>query len=113
MAGDHVVKPLHEGVVYHKLQKLEGPWWIHVIEIDVEVARSAGVRFKVESDRSETGGMQPTSVLAKDALAAVNGDFFYLLDSRLKTGIHIQDGQVFHTPQSLSLIHISEPTRPY
>lgn len=112
MAGDHVVKPLHEGVVYHKLQKLEGPWWIHVIEIDVEVARSAGVRFKVESDRSETGGMQPTSVLAKDALAAVNGDFFYLLDSRLKTGIHIQDGQVFHTPQSRSAVVIHSDGSP-
>lgn len=112
VAGDHLVKPLYEGVVYHKIQILDGPWWIHVVEVDIGVARRSGVHFKVESAKNEIGGVQRTSVMARDALAAVNGDFFYLLDSRLKTGIHVQDGQIFHEPQSRSAVVIQSDGSP-
>ena len=112
VAGDHLVKSLYEGVVYHKIQILEGPWWIHVVEVDIDVARRSGVQFKVESARNEIGGVQRTSVMAGDALAAVNGDFFYLLDSKLKTGIHVQDGQIFHEPQPRSAVVIQSDGSP-
>ena len=32
---------------------------------------------------------------------------------RIGNGVNIQDGSVLHTLYELSLIHISEPTRPY
>ncbi|MEE3235355.1 MAG: phosphodiester glycosidase family protein [Candidatus Latescibacterota bacterium] len=112
VAGDHLVKPLYNGVVYHKIQMLEGPWWIHVVEVDINVALRSGVQFKVKSAKNEMGEVQRTSTLAGDALAAVNGDFFYLLDSKLKTGIHVQDGQIFHEPQSRSAVVIHNDGSP-
>ena len=112
VAGDHFIKTLHEGVVYHKIQMLEGPWWIHVIEVDIEVARKSGVQFKVESSTGEIGGVQRTSVMSKTALAGINGDFFYLLDSKLKTGLHVQDGQIFHVPQPRSAVVIQRDGSP-
>ncbi len=112
VAGDHLIKTLHKGVVYHKIQMLEGPWWIHVVEVDIEVARNSGVNFKVESSTDEIGGVQRTSVMSKNALAGINGDFFYLLDSELKTGIHVQDGQIFHLPQPRSAVAIHSDGSP-
>ncbi|MBT4975726.1 MAG: hypothetical protein HOM86_00125, partial [Gemmatimonadetes bacterium] len=72
--GDSNVEQLAPGVVYHKIHLLEGPWWIHVIEVDLPEAWAAGVRLRTAMGHSERGGVQKTSSLAAGALAGINGD---------------------------------------
>ena len=68
--GDTITEDLAAGVVYHKIHLLEGPWWIHVVEIDLPTAWAAGVRLRTAMAMWERGGVQKTSSLAAGALAA-------------------------------------------
>ena len=36
--GHTTTEELAAGAVYHKIHLLEGPWWIHVVEIDLPTA---------------------------------------------------------------------------
>ena len=42
-AGDRTVRELAPGVAYHRVHLLEGPWWIHIVEIDLDRAWRAEI----------------------------------------------------------------------
>lgn len=111
-AGDHTIRQLAPSVAYHKVHLLDGPWWLHVLEIDLEQARQEGIRLRTASASVDKGGVERTSELARGALAAVNGDFFYTRETSHTAGLLIRDGMLLQGPQLRSALVISERGRP-
>jgi exopolysaccharide biosynthesis protein len=103
---------LAAGVIYHEINLPEGPWWIHVIEIDLPRAWKAGIRLRAANPAS--GGLEKTSVIARNALAAVNGDFYLELnDQRIRVaGLQILDGCLQQPPQGRSAFAITRNGQP-
>ncbi len=99
-------------MAYHKVHLLDGPWWLHVLEIDLEQARQEGIRLRTASASVDKGGVERTSELARGALAAVNGDFFYTRETSHTAGLLIRDGMLLQGPQLRSALVISERGRP-
>ena len=110
--GDSKVEQLAPGVVYHKIHLLEGPWWIHVIEVDLPEAWAAGVRLRTAMGHSERGGVQKTSSLASGALAGINGDYLYTSKTSHTAGLQIHAGSLIRTPQRQSAFAISGAGKP-
>ena len=90
---------LAPGVVHHPVYLSEGPWSIHVIEVDLAKARQAGVRLRSVRADLDGEGLVKTSVLAAQALAGINGDFFFNGDPGRTAGLQICDGKLLQTPQ--------------
>lgn len=111
-AGDYVVRTLGPGVSYYKIHLLDGPWWIHVVEVDVQRARQEGIRLRTASASPDESGVERTSALARDALAGVNGDFFYTREKSHTAGFLIQDGLLRQAPQRRSALVFSRDGRP-
>lgn len=111
-SGNTKTEELAPGVVYHKIHLLEGPWWIHVVELDLPRAWAAGVRLRTAMAHSERGGVQKTSSLAAGALAAINGDFLYTSKTSHTAGLQIHAGRLIRTPQRRSAFAITEAGAP-
>lgn len=95
------------GVVHHRVHLVKGPWRIHVLEIDLPRAWKAGIRLRTA--KGPEGGAEKTSVMADQALAAINGDFFS--HSRGKTrvaGLQIHEGSLQQQPHGRSAFAISK-----
>jgi hypothetical protein len=97
--------------VYHKVHLLEGPWWVHVVEIDLPRAWQSGIRLRAASARPEQGGVEKTTSLAGEALAAINGDY-YISEINRPAGLHVQEGRLLQTPQRRSAFAITREGRP-
>ena len=91
---------LAPGVDHHEIHMLAGPWWIHVIEINLEQARRAGIRLHTAIADYRQGGFQRTSSMAVAAIAAVNGDYFYKRGQPL--GLQIRRGELLQEPHRFS-----------
>ena len=111
-AGDHVVRTVAPGVSYHRIHLLDGPWWIHVIEVDLQSAGLDSIELRTSSASSDRGGVERTSALAKDALAGVNGDFFYTKEKSHTAGLLIRDGVLIQAPQRRSALVFSRSGSP-
>ena len=111
-AGDHVVRTVASGISYHRIHLLDGPWWIHVVEVNLLKARQEGIELRTSSASSDRGGVERTSALAKDALAGVNGDFFYTKEKSHTAGLLIRDGALIQAPQRRSALVLSRSGRP-
>lgn len=91
---------LAPGVDHHEIHLLAGPWWIHVIEVDLERARQEGIRLETAKADHAQGGFQRTSSMAEAAIAAVNGDYFYERGRPL--GLQIRRGELLQEPHRFS-----------
>jgi hypothetical protein len=111
-AGDRSARELGPGITYHKVHLLEGPWWIHVVEVDLPRAWEQGVRLRAVSAPSDKGGVERTSALAKGALAAVNGDFFYTSETSHTAGLQISAGALLQAPQRRSAFAVTASGKP-
>ena len=111
-SGNTKTEELAPGVVYHKIHLLEGPWWIHVVELDLPRAWAAGVRLRTAMAHAERGGVKKTSSLAAGALAAINGDFLYTSKTSHTAGLQIHAGRLIRTPQRRSAFAITEAGAP-
>jgi hypothetical protein len=111
-AGDRSARELGPGITYHKVHLLEGPWWIHVVEVDLPRAWQAGVRLRTVSAPSDKGGVERTSTLAKGALAAVNGDFFYTSETSHTAGLQVSAGALLQAPQRRSAFAVTASGKP-
>ena len=111
-AGDRSARELGPGITYHKVHLLEGPWWIHVVEVDLPRAWQQGVRLRAVSAPSDKGGVERTSVFAEGALAAVNGDFFYTSETSHTAGLQISAGALLQAPQRRSAFAITASGKP-
>jgi len=95
------------GVVHHRVHLVKGPWRIHVLEIDLPRAWKAGIRLRAVK-RAE-GGVEKTSVMADEALAAINGDFFSYSGGKTRVaGLHIREGCLQQQPHGRSAFAISQ-----
>ena len=106
-AGDHVVRAVVPGVSYHRIHLLDGPWWIHVVEVDLQRTREEGIELRTSSASSDMGGVERTSELAKGALVGINGDFFYTKEKSHTAGLLIRDGVLIQAPQRRSALVLS------
>ena len=103
---------LARGVYHHKVNLIDGPWAIHVIEVDLRQAWDAGVRLRTVKAATSPTGLEKTSSMARGAVAAVNGDFFYD-DSRVRTsGLQISRGGLVEKPRRGSAFAMSADGRP-
>ena len=100
---------LAPGVLHHEIYLLEGPWSIHLIEIDLPRAWRAGIRLRTVKADPALGG-EKTSGMAGDAIAAINGDFFYA--SGRTAGMQIRDGVLLQEPRSRSAFAITADGKP-
>lgn len=97
---------LAPGVWHHTVDLIDGPWVLHVIEIDLPTARKAGIRLQSArapyNDLDNDLGLERTSVLAAEALAAINGDFFYPGKPGRPMGLQVRDGELLVEPRRRS-----------
>lgn len=98
------------GVVYHRIYLAEGPWWIHVVEIDLPRAWEAGIRLRTAMASAAKG--EKTSAMAAGALVAINGDFFFTQETIRTAGLQIQDGHLLQPPQGRSAFAITRHGQP-
>ncbi len=96
---------LAPGVWHHAVDLIDGPWALHVIEVDLPTARRAGVRLRSARAPSDGLGLEKTSVLGSRALAAINGDFFYP-ETHRPMGLQVRDGELLVEPLQRSAFAI-------
>jgi hypothetical protein len=94
--------------VYHEIHLPEGPWRIHVVEVDLPRAWAAGIRVRTAKQEEA----QKTSSLAAGALAAINGDFLFPGESSQPAGLYIESGNLIRIPQRRSAFAITEMGQP-
>ena len=99
---------LAPGVVYHEIHLPEGPWRIHVVEMDLPRAWEAGIRVRMAKQEKA----QKTSSLATGSLAAINGDFLFPGASSQPAGLYIESGNLIRIPQRRSAFAITESGQP-
>ena len=102
-ADTEVVAP---GVWHHAVDLIDGPWALHVIEIDLPTARQAGVRLHSARAPFSGPGLEKTSILAGNALAAINGDFFYHGTPVRSSGLQVRAGELLEEPRPRSALAI-------
>lgn len=99
---------LASGVAYHEIHLPEGPWRIHMVEVDLPTAWAAGIRVRTAKQEEA----QKTSSLAAGALAAINGDFLFPGESSQPAGLYIESGNLIRIPQRRSAFAITETGQP-
>ena len=95
-------------MVYYEIHLPEGPWRIHVVEVDLPAAWAEGIRVRTAKQEEA----QKTSSLAVGALAAINGDFLFPGESSQPAGLYIESGNLIRIPQRRSAFAITESGQP-
>ena len=103
---------LARGVYHHTVNLIEGPWAIHVVEVDLRQAWEAGVRLRTVKASASPSGLEKTSSMARGAIAAVNGDFFYDDNPVRTSGLQISQGALVEKPRRGSAFAMSVDGRP-
>lgn len=96
------------GVRYYEIYLPEGPWRIHLVEVDLPRSWAAGIRIRT----AKQAEAQKTSSLAAGALAAINGDFLFPGEAGRPAGLYIQSGNLIRIPQRRSAFAITETGQP-
>ena len=102
-------RELATGVYHHTLHLTEGPWSIHVIELDLRKAWKAGIRLRTARPVADEAGLARTSSMAGGAIAAINGGFFY---DDSPSGLQISRGRLVAAPRGQSAFAISAEGAP-
>ncbi|CAN5653870.1 hypothetical protein BH23GEM6_BH23GEM6_11960 [soil metagenome] len=94
-ASSRVLGP---GVTHRYISRAEGPWAIHVVEVDLQVC---GIRIRSAKGGEEIIGRETTSAIAArytaegaPVLAAVNADFFRYEPDGVPEGPQVAGGEV-------------------
>ena len=101
-------RELAAGVIHHEINLIDGPWAIHVIEIDLPRAWREGVRLQVARPHPSRPALEKTSVLARDAIAAINGDLWYRDTPGQTLGLQITGGSLIDEPRRQSAFAITD-----
>ena len=103
---------LATGVYHHTVSVIDGPWAIHVVEVDLQKAWQHGIRLRTVRASSSPSGLEKTSTMARGALAAITGDFFRDSHPERTVGLQISEGGVVENPRRGSAFAISDTGRP-
>ena len=99
---------LAPGVVYREIHLPEGPWQIHIVEVDLPRSWAAGIRVRT----AKQAEARKTSHLAAGALAAINGDFLFPGEAGRPAGLYIESGNLIRVPQRRSAFAITATGQP-
>lgn len=102
------IEELAPGVAFYDIHLREGPWRLHVVEVDLPRAWAAGIRLRPAKQEEA----QKTSSLAVGSLAAINGDFLFPGASSQPAGLYIESGDLIRIPQRRSAFAITEAGQP-
>lgn len=119
-ADSSVVDTLAPGVVHHALTVREGPWAIHVLDVD----RSRCWTLASLKAGNQAVGRSRTSDLVESAArtlgasgrsvaGAVNADFFSFTPPGVPTGASIHDGRVIAGPGARPIVASDSAGRPW
>jgi hypothetical protein len=108
---------LAPGVLHRFERRAEGPWAIHVVEVD---PRACGVRLRTAAAHDGVVGLETTSSLAvragdgTPALVAVNADFFRAEPPGVPEGPQVAGGEVVaaegsYGPSVSARFRVSQP----
>jgi len=100
------------GVYHHSVELIEGPWVIHVIEVDLARAWRSGIRLRAVRAQTLGSGLEKTSAMAENAIAGINGDFFYAGNPSHTAGLQIHEGALVAQPRRLSAFGMTSDGRP-
>lgn len=107
-APENTEEELAPGVVYRAIHLPEGPWRLHLVEVDLPRSWAAGIRVRT----AKQAEAQKTSHLAVGALAAINGDFLFPGEAGRPAGLYIESGHLIRIPQRRSAFAITESGQP-
>lgn len=101
------------GVAYHRLFRSQGPWTIHLLDVDRTQCWSPAA---LKADTAAVGRARVSALLERvrtmgDTVAAVNADFFLFSPPGVPTGAHIDDGRVITGPGVRPVLAIDEAGR--
>ncbi|MBD3288674.1 hypothetical protein GF337_07730 [candidate division KSB1 bacterium] len=103
------------GIWHHEIYLTEGPWAIHILEIDLT---NHYVKIETAKAKEQLQGRTPTSEIARSnsrsghrVVAAVNGDFFS--SEGVPVGAQISDGVLVSSPVQRSVFGITADKEPF
>ena len=91
---------------------IEGPWAIHVVEVDLPRAWRDGIRLRAARAHPSEPGLEKTSVLARGAIAGINGDLWYRDTPGRTLGLQITEGHLIEEPRRQSAFAITDDGKP-
>ena len=103
---------LATGVVHHYVNLIEGPWAIHVVEVNLPRAWRDGIRLRAARAHSSEPSLEKTSVLAAEAIAGINGDLWYRDTPGRTLGLQITEGHLIEEPRKQSAFAITDDGKP-
>ena len=103
---------LATGVVHHYVNLIEGPWAIHVVEVNLPRAWRDGIRLRAARAHSSEPSLAKTSVLAAEAIAGINGDLWYRDTPGRTLGLQITEGHLIEEPRKQSAFAITDDGKP-
>jgi hypothetical protein len=103
---------LATGVYLHTVSDIDGPWAIHVVEVDLRLSWEHGVRLRTVKASASPTGLEKTSSMARGAIAAVNGDFFHDEPRVRSMGLQISEGGLVESPRRGSAFAMSDAGDP-
>ena len=106
---------LAPGVYHHSVTLAEGPWAIHVLEVDLPTAWRDGIRLRTALARpAAVEGLERTSAMAArvDAIAGVNGDGYTSGSPARTLGLQISRGGLLARPQRRSAFAVTADGEP-
>lgn len=108
------------GVVHHTLVRNEGPWTIHVLEVDrascwTLTSIKAGQRAIGRAKTSELleGAEREAAPRGQMVAGGVNGDFFSFTPPGVPTGASIHEGRVITGPVARPVVASDSAGRPW
>ena len=114
-ADTHKTVNIGPGVIHHDVYIEEGPWAIHVLEVDL---MNPFIRIETIKANNQLIGRSKTSDLAKAitkkghlVIGAINGDFFST--SGVPHGIQVSNGQLISEPYSWTAFALSSSKEPF
>ena len=113
-ARQHVTRRLASGVIHHEYYLPQGPWSIHVLEVDLSYSN---LIIETAKAHSTLIGRAKTSLLAdslirfgQNLIGGINGDFFS--KEGIPTGCQILGGVPLKNPISRSVFAVTKDMRP-
>lgn len=106
---------LAPGVYHHSVIQAEGPWAIHVLEVDLPTAWRAGIRLRTAQPQlTAVEGLERTSAMAArvNTIAGVNGDGYTSGKPARALGLQISDGGLLTAPHRRSAFAVTADGKP-
>ena len=114
-AGHWVKEDVANGIIHHHIIRDDGPWVIHVLQMDLKEP-SVGLMTKKAFNRRV--GREKTSTMAISShtrfhrvAGAINGDFFSI--EGIPEGAQVADGKIVSSPNKWTAFGVTSGRQPF